>query len=89
MFINKKSDHNLHCPMVPPMVPPWSASGPRSMGDRGTREDDLTVAVGQIVEANTALQQQLARGFPRQILEAWDAHLDIAWAVGTPFRGEC
>ena len=42
------------------------------MGDRGTREDDLTVAVGQIVEANSALQQQLARGFPRQILEAWD-----------------
>ena len=48
---------------------------PRSMGDRGTREDDLTVAVGQIVEANTALQQQLARGFPRQILEAWEAWL--------------
>ena len=59
-------------PMVPPMVPPMG-NHPRSMGDRGTREDDLTVAVGQIVEANTALQQQLARGFPRQILEAWEA----------------
>ena len=42
------------------------------MGDKGTREDDLTVAVGQIVEANTALLQQLSRGFPRQILEAWE-----------------
>ena len=37
-----------------------------------TREDDLTVSVGEIVQANTALLQQLARGFPRQILEAWD-----------------
>ena len=28
--------------------------------------------MGEIVQANTALLQQLARGFPRQILEAWD-----------------
>lgn len=53
-------------------VPPVCIRPTVSMGDRGTREDDLTVAVGQIVEANTALQQQLARGFPRQILEAWE-----------------
>lgn len=42
------------------------------MGDRGTREDDLTVAIGDIVEANTALLQQLAKGLPKQQQEAWE-----------------
>ena len=32
---------------------------------------DLTMSV-RIVEANTALSQQLARGLPRQVLEAWE-----------------
>ncbi|OLQ09979.1 DNA-directed RNA polymerase III subunit rpc1 [Symbiodinium microadriaticum] len=43
-----------------------------SMGDKGTREDDLTMVVGEIVEANSALQTQLQRGLPRQVLEAWE-----------------
>ncbi|CAK9060791.1 unnamed protein product [Durusdinium trenchii] len=53
-------------------VPPVCIRPTVSMGDKGTREDDLTVAVGEIVEANTALSQQLARGLPRQVLEAWE-----------------
>ena len=42
------------------------------MGDKGTREDDLTMVLGEIVEANSALQTQLQRGLPRQVLEAWE-----------------
>ncbi|CAJ1448813.1 unnamed protein product [Effrenium voratum] len=53
-------------------VPPVCIRPTVSMGDKGTREDDLTVAIGEIVEANTALMTQLARGLPRQVLEAWE-----------------
>ena len=53
-------------------VPPVCIRPTVSMGDRGTREDDLTVAIGDIVEANTALLQQLAKGLPKQQLEAWE-----------------
>eukprot|EP00931_Biecheleriopsis_adriatica_P023570 TRINITY_DN14859_c1_g1_i1.p1 TRINITY_DN14859_c1_g1~~TRINITY_DN14859_c1_g1_i1.p1 ORF type:complete len:1545 (+),score=399.75 TRINITY_DN14859_c1_g1_i1:144-4778(+) len=54
-------------------VPPVCIRPTVSMGDKGTREDDLTMAIGEIVKANQSLQNHLARNcLPKQVMEAWE-----------------
>ncbi|CAK0820611.1 unnamed protein product [Prorocentrum cordatum] len=53
-------------------VPPVCIRPSVAMGDKGFREDDLTAAVKDIVEANSNLQEKLDRGGQlSQVAEAW------------------